>query len=130
MFFFLVARVSCKYIFSNLVWHNPFSHTLQLSLREITKAGFVGCAFPNTQSSGIFQRKQGSIYPSCVRPHTATADLVSWESDDPEQTVGRREAMLGQRNSFGVHCVGYVTPQQGCIQGDRQGGQRTAEKPS
>ena len=39
--------------------------------------------------------------------HTATADLVSWGSDDPDQTVARREAtsLLGQENSFGVHYV-------------------------
>ena len=39
--------------------------------------------------------------------HTTTADLVSWGPDDPNQTVGRREAisLLGQENSFGDHYV-------------------------
>lgn len=49
--------------------------------------------------------------------HTATADLISWGSDDPDQTVGRKtgENFSGHENSFGVHDVISLTSQKACM---------------
>lgn len=88
---------------------------ITLSLREITKAHFVGCSFPDTKVGS--SKEVSQFIPSAKVHHTATADLVSWGSDDPYQTVGRKkgENFSGQENSFGVHDVTSVTSQTACM---------------
>lgn len=100
------VRMSCKNIFSNLMWHNTSGHTLQLCLREITKESFVACSFPNTQSSGIFKGRKGQFI---LPVEGTTQQQLIWSAGD-QMTQSRlweagRQCLLGQENSSGVHCV-------------------------